>query len=229
MTILKRLAIWLLERVIEAPLLGVLLAFLSGMRLSEYHRGAWIFGVLVAVFLFRYGYYFTTAIAGIVARRPGTRTYPLLITALYAAHMHFLFMQVGPDFTTEARAMELPLILAGSVIAFACSWFGNLLLDRWVREEPTNVYTSAVGIALLALTLANIADLLRPPVAGEVFAESGFPFAFYRDGGFIGESYVFQSATILWWGLVGDLVFALSTGWLGGTLWKRWERRRNSG
>ena len=60
MLFVKRLVVWLSERLIEALFLGGLFGFL----LHFSFRIFWVNALVVGVVLFMYGYYFTTAFFG---------------------------------------------------------------------------------------------------------------------------------------------------------------------
>jgi hypothetical protein len=226
MLTVKRLVTWLLERIVEACLLGGLLSYLlsRNSRDASLTLGAWLssvyfFAVLVAVFLFLHGYYVTTAFFGVVWRSAKAWVYPTITSALFIFHTHIIFMHAGADFTPEARAMELPFALGGAGIVFSSSLAGSCILSKWVTPDSDgNAYPSALGLTLLVFTLANIANFLRPVVANSAFRLYGLPFTFYRDGGFVKE-WVWQPGELIWRGVVADLaVFAAVVWLLGRTL-----------
>jgi hypothetical protein len=211
--ILKRLAVWLLERFVEGCLLGGLLGYLLSRSSRDATLTLWnglsgfsSLGVVVAVVLFVHGYYVTTAFFGVVWRSAKAWVYPTITSALFIFHMHIVFMRGGADFTREARAMELPFALGGAGIAFSSALAGNCVLRKWINPgSNTNAYPSALGLTLLVFTLANIAHFLRPVVGSSAFRLYGLPFTFYRDGGFVKE-WVWQPGGLIWRGMVADLV-----------------------
>jgi hypothetical protein len=212
MLILKRLAIWLLERFVEACLLGGLLGCLLARSSKDPSLTLWngissfyILGLAVAVILFLHGYYVTTAFFGVVWRSGKAFVYPMIMSALFIFHTHIVFMHAGADFTPEARAMELPFALGGAGIVFSTSFAGSYVLRRWINlGSNSNGYASALGLTLLVFTLANIAHFLRPVVGSSAFRLYGLPFTFYREGGFVKE-WVWQSGELFWRGMVADV------------------------
>ena len=98
MLILKRLAVWLLERFAEGCLLGGLLGYLwsrssrdASMTLWNWLQGFSSFGLAVAVVLFLHGYYVTTAFFGVVWRSAKPLVYPTITSALFIFHTHIVF------------------------------------------------------------------------------------------------------------------------------------------
>lgn len=233
MLILKRLAVWSLERLVEACLLGVLFGWLlllsSGDKsLRSSFAGFWVFGIVVAFVLFVHGYYVTTAFFGVVWRSGKTWVYPTVTPALFVLHMHIAFMRGGPDLTPEARAIELPFALGGAGIVFFCALAGSRVLNRWtsIRSE-TNAYLSSLGITILVFTLANTAHFLRPVVGEFAFRTYGLPFTFYREGGFIKE-WIWQPGALVWRGMVADTAVMAAGVFLLGRAWQSVRARRLS-
>lgn len=228
MRTLKRLTVWLLEKIVEACLLGCLVSCLFLNNASYTSLTAWgripnflIFGLVVSVALFLHGYYLTTAFFGVVSRSARSWVYPTTTCALFLIHTRIVFMHAGADFTPETRAMELPIALGGAVIAFSSASAGNYALRKWTRPESnSNAYVSALGLAILLFALANIAHFLRPTVGSDAFRSEGLPFTFYREGGFMKE-WVWQPGKFVWYGMIADLaVFAAVVLLLGKALQK---------
>jgi hypothetical protein len=214
MLIVKRIVVWLTERLVEGFLLGVLLAYLAVPTFINSLGGIRASGVVVGVLLFMHGYYLTTAFVAVVWRSAKTWLYPTITAALFALHTHVVFLRGRPDFTREARAMELPFVLAGVCIVFACSFAGSRILRRWVTVRTnTNPYLSATGVTVLVFMLANIAHFLRPVVGDTAFRTFGVPLTFYREGGFV-DGWVWRSGEIVWRGLLADLGLAVATAML---------------
>ena len=90
---------------------------------------------------------------------------------------------MGPDFTRDGRAMELPFALGGAGIVFLCAFAGSRILNKWTnaRSEP-NAYLNALGVIILVFVLANAAHFLRPIMGDAAFRAYGLPFTFYREG-----------------------------------------------
>src|SRR5471030_64644 len=98
MLILKRLAVWSLERLVEVSLLGglfgCLLSLSSGekrLTLRDSLAGFWVLGLAVAIVLFLHGYYVTTAFFGVVWRSAKTWVYPTITPALFVFHPHRIY------------------------------------------------------------------------------------------------------------------------------------------
>jgi len=67
----------------------------------------------------------------------------------------------------------------------------------------------------------NVAHFLRPAGLNDDFRPYGIPFTFYRDGGFIGNSFVWQAGRFIWGGLLADVAFLAVTIVLLGMAWQR--------
>jgi hypothetical protein len=224
MLIIKRLLVWLLERFVEAFLLGGLLAYLVLPKFTFIR--IWVWPIIVATVLFTNGYYVTTAFFGVVWRSAKRWLYPAITAALFMVHAHIVFLRGKPDFTPEARAMELPFLLGGVCIVFACAFAGGRVLNKWVEAGTSmNAYLSATGITLLVFLLANIAHFLRPVVGDSAFRPDGVPFTFYREGSFV-DGWVWHGAEFLWHGMVADAALATGTIVLLGKAWVEATRSR---
>ncbi|HEY3458816.1 MAG TPA: hypothetical protein VGK64_29805, partial [Bryobacteraceae bacterium] len=147
----------------------------------------------------------TTAFFGVIWRSTKVWMYPTITPALFVLHTHIIFLRAGSDFTTEARAMELPFALGGAGIVFFCALAGSRILSRWTnaRSEP-NPYLNALGVTILVFILANVAHFLRPVVGGIAFRKYGLPFTFYQEGGWVKE-WVWKPGEFVWSGIVADV------------------------
>src|SRR5262249_20920330 len=109
--------------------------------------------------------------------------------------------------------------MIGAAIVFLCALTGSRILEKWtnVDSEP-NTYLYALGLILLVAMLANTADFLRPVEGSLSFRSSGWPFAFYREGGYIGD-FVWQPEKFLWRefvanvAIMGAAVLLIGRGW----------------
>ncbi len=218
MVILKRLVVWLLERFIEALLLGIACGYLWGVKFSgDFWQGA----VLVAFMLFVSGYYVTTAVCGVVWRSQKPWLYPAIAAALLVIHTRIFLTGVDPPFTPATRAHWLPFAVIGACIVFGCSFAGGRALKGWLNAgAPPNPYLSATGITLLVFALANTANWMRC-CSGNSFRPLGLPFTFYREGGFVGTNWVWQSGQFVWLGLIADALLLAATILLLGKAWQR--------
>jgi len=218
MVTVKRIVVWLLERLLEACILGGLFMYLCVRTGADLPRGTftslwnevWVFGAVVAFLLFVHGYYITTAIFGVLWRSPRLWVYPTITVALFALHTHIIFLRGKPDLTHEARAMEPPFIGCGALIVFACSCIGGEALKKWTTVRPReNPYLSATGLTLLSFLLLNVANYLRPVVGDLSFRTYGLPFTFYRDGGYVRE-WVWRDGVLVWTGLIADIAVVVA-------------------
>lgn len=235
MVILKRALVWLIERLIEASMIGalftVLIARNSDITFRSGHPNlfadVWIFDVVVAVMLFVHGYYITTAIVGVFWRSKNVWAYAAATAALFALHTHIVFLHGKPDFTLEARAMEIPLVVGGMPIAFLCSFSGSEVLKRWtVVQRSSNPYLSASVLTIFAFSLLNIANYLRPVVGDLSFRSYGLPFTFYREGGYVGE-WEWHSGAMLWRGLLADALIVASVAAVAGKVRQHFGKTAN--
>jgi hypothetical protein len=222
MVILKRLTVWLVERFVEALLFGALFGYLLLPNFRNVFPDLWRLTGIVAVVLFIHGYYVTTGLFGIVWRSRKSWVYPAIAAVLLVIHTRILFARAGSDFTPETRAMELPFAMVGACIAFGCSFVGSRVLKKWLSANATaNPYLSAAGLALLVFALANTAHFLRPSDYDNSFRPYGLPFTFYRDGGFVGHSFVWQDGRFIWHGVIANAALLMATVVLLGTGWQR--------
>jgi hypothetical protein len=230
----KRVAVWLVERSLEAFVLGGIFFYFVIRIGAGIHRGmpdgprsgVWVCGIVVAVFLFVTGYYATTAIFGVIFRSPNRWDYPAITVGLFAVHTHIIFLRGGSDLTREFKAMELPFVANGAVAVFACSYAGNEVLKRWASIRPReNSYVSATGLTLLLFLLLNAANYLRPANFDSRFRPYGLPFTFYRTGGYVGE-WVWRPGVFVWTGLIADFAVVAAVVVLLGTLLQRLRKAR---
>ena len=234
MLIPKRLGVWLLERLLEGFLLGVLLASLLVRNLTDSvrpHFAAWISllgasSAIVGVALFLHGYYLTTAFFGVFWRSTKSWLYGAITAALFVFHSHIAFLHGKQDFTPEARAMESPFLLCGACIVFGCAFAGNRVLNRWRQASGSSTpYASATAITLLVFALTNIAHFLRPATYNDSFRLYGLPFTFYREGGFAKE-WVWSPGTFIWHGVLADAALLAGIVVLLAKAWQRVDAAR---
>ena len=238
MIIVKRIVVWLVERLLEACILGGLFMYLVVHMGADIPRGVLItrgsevliFGVVVAFLLFVSGYYVTAAIFGVIWRSPKPWVYPTITVALFAIHMHFIFLLGKPDITWEASAMETPFVGGGAFVVFVCSRIGNEALKRWSSVRPSadpyvNPYLSAAGLTLLFFLLLNTANFLRPIIGDSSFRPYGLPFTFYREGGFVRE-WVWHGGVFVWRGFIADVAIVAAIIAAAGNVSKRIQLAR---
>ncbi len=132
---LKRLVVWSLESLAEAFLLGGLMGALLLPNFMSLLSGVWAGAFAVCVVLFLHGYYLTRVLAGVVWRSQRSWVYPAIAAALFVTHMNIAVVRLKPDMTPVARAAELPFLVGGGCIVFACAFAGNWILGRWTRSD----------------------------------------------------------------------------------------------
>jgi hypothetical protein len=134
MLILKRLAIWLLEVVLEAFLLSVVLVCLLGDDQHKYAKDLTVSFVWIGSMFFSTGYLFTTAIARAVWRGRTVLLYPVVAVLLFLVHFEILNYSAGGVFDIQKRVV---IRVAGVCIVLACTFAGNLTLRKWTVERFT--------------------------------------------------------------------------------------------
>jgi hypothetical protein len=128
----KRTVISLMEIIVEALLLGCLFGGLIATQIGLLYGV--IAGVMaVPVVLFLTWYYLTRVLVGLACRSQTWWLYPAIVVTVFVIHTYIIFFRLKPDFTLEARSLELPFLIGGTCITFACAYCGNRLLRKWVQ------------------------------------------------------------------------------------------------
>ena len=86
-------------------------------------------GMVVGFVLLLHGYYLTKLLFGVVWRSQRRWTYPAIAATLFVIHMRIAFIRFKPHMTPEARASELPFLVGGACIVFACAFVGGWFLQ----------------------------------------------------------------------------------------------------
>jgi hypothetical protein len=131
MRALKRIAILLLELVLEALSLGT---FLGAMCFIESGEPGVVLGSIIAlpVILGIYGYYISRILAAITWASKARWLYPVTAAAVFFAHVLYLASQFKKtDLTPLGHALILPFLIGGACIVFACAFTGNQLSRKW--------------------------------------------------------------------------------------------------
>lgn len=135
-----KLGVWALEIVNEAVgtcLIIIAFAFFQfrheepplGNDLSWY-KVAGISTVVLIEFAMT-GYLATTLISRFALRGKVRGLYPYACAVLYLLHSTVFFVAAGnPLLRVEDLAIQFP----GAILALACTWDGNRLVDRWNRS-----------------------------------------------------------------------------------------------
>jgi hypothetical protein len=132
---LKRLVLSLLEVSIEAVLLGFLFAVLLFPHLKRLLPGVLLISPwIVVVILFLHGYYLSRVFMALLWRSIGPWAYPAIVAALLASHAHLAWLKAYSDLSSVARAVEMPFVLGGVCVVFACALPGNRLLQKWTQR-----------------------------------------------------------------------------------------------
>ena len=136
MLVLKRFAVWALETVSAAVLLGVLMYCLLGAFTGPGAHGLFLdvlrYAVLtLVVFMWASGYLLTTAVAGIVGRLWKPWLYPLAAMILFVVHVEFFASGWKTTENPSLRYESLVIQYVGACIVLGCDLLGNLLLKKW--------------------------------------------------------------------------------------------------
>ena len=135
--LLKRLAVWFLETLFEAMLLGLVLIGLFGYDQHALGKslGLYVSGILLLSFTT--GYLLTTAIARGAWKGQGWWSYSAVAVALFLVHSQIFFVVSGGSTRSEKLSMQM----AGACIVFACTFVGTLALRKWApaRSKPVNL------------------------------------------------------------------------------------------
>jgi hypothetical protein len=126
----KRLAVWFLETVFQALLLGLSLSFVLGHDRQAFFKDALIYGGAISFMFLSAGYLVTTGISRAFWNVRKTWTYSVLAAALFLVHFEIMNVGVGGAFESRDR---WHILLAGTIVAFLCSLFGSAALKRWTR------------------------------------------------------------------------------------------------
>lgn len=136
MRILKRLAVWLLEVVLQAVLLGLLLTGLYGHHRLSFARGLLIYADSIFVFFFLTGYLLTTAIARALWKGRTLWLFSTIIAVLFVLHFELLNVGLGGAFAPHDRKI---VVIAGVVIAFLTTLAGTIVVRRWTAMERSSL------------------------------------------------------------------------------------------
>ena len=131
MLTVKRVALFLLELLMEALLLGSLM----GVLISS-HTGLQngIIGSIlsVPVILALHGYYISRVLSVIVRTRVTRWFYPLLACFVFICHAWYAFWQMKSSLSPFAESEKTPFLIGGACIVFVCAFIGTIALERWM-------------------------------------------------------------------------------------------------
>jgi hypothetical protein len=143
---LKRLVVWLIEVLVEGLLLGCLLGALVSSQIGVLN-GMLGSVLAVPVVLFLNGYYLTRALAGVAWMSQKPWLYPVTAAVVFVAHVHYVVARSRSDLTLFAQAKELPFLIGGACIVFACALGGNWLTQKWTHAGNNGPQSLHRGIA----------------------------------------------------------------------------------
>jgi H+/Cl- antiporter ClcA len=129
MPAIRRIAVLLIELVVEAIFLGVLLG--ASLRPQD-HWFYILMGSIIAlpVILALYGYYVSRTLAMFVTWSSPIRWhYSALAGTVFIAHVSYLAFRLWPDISPEAKAAFPPFLLGGTCVAIAVSYVGNKIVS----------------------------------------------------------------------------------------------------
>jgi hypothetical protein len=136
MQLIKRLAIWLLETLLEVVLLAPALMILFGHNPHAVGRSLVGYAAGIVLLSFTTGYLLTTAVARAAWRGQKWWSYSTLAVALFLIHSQIFFVISGGS----TRSDRLLIQLAGSCVVFVCTFLGSLVLRRWTSARQRNEY-----------------------------------------------------------------------------------------
>ena len=128
--ILKRLVVWLLETSLQALLLGLFLIVLHGYDEHAFGKDLSFYFNMIALLFFTTGYLLSTAIIRAIWKSRGLWSHPAIVAVLFLIHFEILNVGAGGAFEPPER---LRLRVAGTCIAFVCTFVGGCFLRKWVR------------------------------------------------------------------------------------------------
>jgi hypothetical protein len=137
MSTFKRIAVLLVELVVEALLFGSLFGVLLSLNQSSFWYAMMGSIMAVPVILCLHGYYISRLLAAIALARRAKWLYPAAAALAFFAHVLFVIVELGPhDLTPHAQAMRVPFLIGGTCIVFGCAFAGKKLFQKWSLAHP---------------------------------------------------------------------------------------------
>jgi hypothetical protein len=135
MLTVKRIAIFLIELLVEAFLLGGLLGIMVSHQIGQLNG---MIGSIIAVpvILALHGYYILRILAVIARTSRLTWLYPSIATSVFIAHVWFVLLRSKADLSPIAQSMSAPFLIGGACIVFACAFAGTIALRKWAPARP---------------------------------------------------------------------------------------------
>lgn len=132
MTVLRRLAVWLIETCCEAILLMLMILVTSApsaQRTIVDDVPLAFFGTVI-VFMIGSGYWLTTALGRLFLSSRNLCVYPTISAVLFIVHEQFLFSGWKvPD------GAHLQTQILGACLVFICTFIGSVFLRRLVLSS----------------------------------------------------------------------------------------------
>jgi hypothetical protein len=129
---IKRLTIWLFETSFEAMLLGLTMVVLFGYDTQHFAGGLLVYAGFIMIFFFLTGYLLTTVIFRAFWKSRSLWQYSAIATGLFLLHFEILNIGIGGAFAPHERYRVLG---TGLCIAFACTYVGTFVLNKWVPDR----------------------------------------------------------------------------------------------
>ncbi len=142
MRILKRLCVWFFETVVEAVLLGIVIAVLLGYDQNAFIKDVLIYSTSVGLMFFTTGYLLSTVFVRASWRGLTLWSYPAIATVLFLIHFEIMNVGVGGAFEPKDR---LHIRVVGVCIAFASTLAGTIVLRKWAPMR-TKFAEAASGV-----------------------------------------------------------------------------------
>jgi hypothetical protein len=135
MQVLKRIAVVLLELVVEALALGILFGLLlAPEELNSFYTIVTACAPVVLV-LFLDGYYLTRPLLGIFWKGTRPWLYAAIAAALFALHSSLAFLVLKSDIGTGIFGKEVIFVAGGVAIVFGCAFAGRNVYLRWIHSK----------------------------------------------------------------------------------------------
>jgi hypothetical protein len=129
MRTLKRIALFLIELLVEALLLGSLMGLLVSSHTGL--QNGIIGSILsVPVMLVLHGYYLPRVLSVFVRSSAIKWHYPALACFVFIADAWFVFWQMGSSLSPFAEAVKIPFLAGGACIVTVCASIGIAISRR---------------------------------------------------------------------------------------------------
>jgi hypothetical protein len=131
MLIVMRLAIWLVETLLAALLLGLTLIGLFGYDQHAFGKSLELYVSGIILLSFTTGYLLTTAVARGTWRGQQVWPYSFIAVTLFLIHSQIFFVLSGGS----TRSDKLSIQIAGCFIVFVCTFLGSAILRQCVTKR----------------------------------------------------------------------------------------------